>query len=158
MFEKLYSRYVALLTNHAFKVLKDADLAKDLVQEVFVALYLQREKLPAELNIGGYLTVMIKNKSLNLLRDLKVKEKHHQQIMQSSIAINTEQDDLYHQLDESIQSLPGKCKEVLSLRIYERKSYREISMKLGISTKTVEKHVSKALQLLKSEKNGLDHA
>ena len=158
MFEALYHRYVLQLSNQAYKLLQDEDQIKDILQEVFVGLYLQRHELPATLNPGAYLTTSVKNKSLNRLRDLKRKYFHeqeykeiHSQRSEKSLAESTE---LRMQLNRSILELEGKSKQVFFLRHYANKSHREIGLELGISSRSVEKYIGKALQKLRQKLKG----
>ena len=155
MFRELHSRYVLQLSNQAFKILQQEDLVKDLVQDAFLTLFLKRNELPADLNAGAYLTAMVKNRCLNALRDQHSRVQHHRQVQVNSwpeLANNGwDQTELRMQLNNSLAALSGKPKDVFFLRHHENKSYKEIATQLNISSKTVEKHINKAIRILRGK-------
>lgn len=157
MFKELYGRYVVQLSNQAYKILQDEEMTRDLVQDVFLNLYNKRKSLPSALNPGAYLTVSIKNRCLNKLRDKKLQEQHFVQIKASTV--NEEEQllasavELKMELTAQVTRLPQNIRTVFFLRHRENKSNKEIAEKTGISTKTVEKYLSTAINFLK-EKDG----
>lgn len=156
-FEALYHLHAEALAGQALRILRDREQAKDILQEVFISLYLKREDLPGDLNVGGYLSNAVKYKVSNALRNKLVQESHHQVIVkegyQSDIqpAVSLERNELKQQIDQSIHTLPQKCRQVFVLSYYGNLGYKAIAAELGISVKTVEKHMSKALQALRRE-------
>ena len=155
MFRELHSRYVLQLSNQAFKILHDADLVKDLVQDTFLTLFLKKDELPAELNAGAYLTTIVKNRCLNALRDQHSRSEHHRQVQVNSwpemVNNGWNQPELRMQLNNSLTELSGRPKDVFLLRHHENKSYKEIAAQLNISSKTVEKHINKAIRILRDK-------
>lgn len=158
-FELLYNNTVLPLTNQAYTILKDRELVKDILQDVFVSLYTRRNELPADLNIVGYLTNAVKYKVSTHLRDRLSRDTHHLAILQkeqqAAIAQSFpyEQRELQHRIRESIDTLPEKCRQAFMLNHYGSMSYKDIAQEMGISVKTVEKHIGKALQVLRKELN-----
>ncbi|CAL1520130.1 RNA polymerase sigma-70 factor [Chitinophaga sp. MM2321] len=156
-FEALYRATVATLSNQAFRILKDREQTKDIIQDVFISLYIKRDELPADVNISGYLSNAVKYKVSNILRDRLVKENHHQVLLkqghqQEAISPTAlEHNELKKQIAQSISTLPYKCREVFMLNYYGNLGYKAIAQEMGISVKTVEKHMSKALQVLRKE-------
>lgn len=146
------------LTNQAYRILKDVALTKDIVQEVFLKLYIKRNELPANINVVAYLHTAVKHKSLNLLRDQLTREKHHAVILelskdqeQGQQANLYEYTELKRKVNGSIDKLPEKCREVFMLNYYDHLSYKAIAEQLNISVKTVEKHIGKAFRILRQE-------
>jgi RNA polymerase sigma-70 factor (ECF subfamily) len=156
-FELLYTSTAAFLANQAFRVLKDRELAKDILQDVFVSLYLKRDTLDADINILGYLTNAVKYQTSNALRKAMVKEAHHQTLLlhahrqEAAQPMAPERSALRREIDKSIHTLPQKCREVFMLSYYGNLGYKAIAKEMGISVKTVEKHMSKALQALRRD-------
>lgn len=146
-----------MLSNQAFRILKDREQTKDIIQEVFISLYLKRAELSGEININGYLSNAVKYKVSNILRDKLVKENHHQVLLKQAHQQEAvppaalEQSELKKQIAQSIHTLPQKCREVFMLNYYGNLGYKAIAREMGISVKTVEKHMSKALQVLRKE-------
>jgi RNA polymerase sigma-70 factor (family 1) len=158
-FELLYNNTVLPLTNQAYHILKDRELVKDILQDVFVSLYIRRQELPADLNIVGYLTNAVKYKVSTHLRDQLSHDAHHVAILQQeqqaafSPSFPYEQRELKTRIRESVETLPEKCRQAFMLNHYGSMSYKDIAQEMGISVKTVEKHIGKALQVLRKELN-----
>lgn len=153
----MYRATVISLSNQAFRILKDREQVKDIIQDIFTSLYLRRDELPGDVNISGYLNNAVKYKVSNQLRNKLLKENHHQvlirQAHQQEVVqpVQLEQHELKNRIARSINTLPQKCKEVFMLNYYGNMSYKTIAQEMGISVKTVEKHMSKALQVLRRE-------
>lgn len=156
-FERLYRDSVLLLTNQAYKIVKDEEVTKDILQDVFVSLYMKRLDLPEDLNIMGYLSNAVKYKVSSHIRDKLSKAPHHLTLLRQQQQAELTQADPYdnkvlqQQIQTGIDSLPEKCRQAFILNHYERLSYKAIAQEMGISVKTVEKHISKALQVLRRE-------
>lgn len=159
----MYADSVTALSNQAFRILKDREQVKDIIQDVFTSLYLRREEIAADVNINGYLNNAVKYKVSNLLRNKLLKENHHQvlirQAWQQEVVqpVQLEQHELKNQIARSINALPLKCREVFMLSYYGNMGYKAIAQEMGISVKTVEKHMSKALQVLRRELKAEHH-
>ncbi|SEW54980.1 RNA polymerase sigma-70 factor [Chitinophaga arvensicola] len=156
-FEELYQTTVTALSNQAFRILKDREQVKDIIQDVFISLYLRRDELPTDVNINGYLNNAVKYKVSNQLRNKLRKENHHQVLMRQAHQqevvqpVQLEHYELKNKIARSINTLPLKCREVFMLSYYGNMGYKAIAQEMGISVKTVEKHMSKALQVLRRE-------
>ena len=155
----MYNNTVLSLTHQAYSVLKDREGIKDLLQDVFVTLYTRRHELPSDLNIVGYLTNAIKYKVSTQLRDRLSHDTHHLTILESEQraasppAFPYEHTELKNRIRDSIDTLPEKCRQAFMLNHYGSMSYKDIAEEMGISIKTVEKHIGKALQVLRKELN-----
>lgn len=156
-FEALYNKTVLPLTNHAYRIIKDEDLVKDILQDVYVSLYTKKDKLPADLNVMGYLYNAVKYKVSTALRDKLSRETHHLDLLKHTASAELLQPDQYeetelrNQIRAGIYILPEKCRQAFILNHYDNLPYKAIALEMGISVKTVEKHISKALQLLRKE-------
>lgn len=158
MFKELYGRYIVQLSNQAYRILQDEEATRDLVQDIFLNLYNKRNSLPAGLNPGAYLTVSVKNRCFNKLRDKKLRLQHLEQL---KIALPKEEElpldrsvELKLELKDRITRMPQNVKTVFFLRHQENQSHQEIAEKIGVSTKTVEKYLSKAITFLKERTDG----
>lgn len=146
-----------MLTNQAYKVVRDEEAVKDMLQDVFVSLYMRRLELPEDINIMGYLSNAIKYKVSSYIRDKLSKEPHHQALLYREQQRELFQPDAYErkalsqQIQAGIDGLPEKCRQAFMLNHYDHLSYKAIALEMGISVKTVEKHISKALQVLRKE-------
>jgi len=138
----------------ALRIVKDQHVAEDLVQEVFLELWKKRSKLQINTSLKAYLRRSAVNRSLNYIRDLKMKYDDEDKI--PNVATNEvgalkglETEELQGHIDRAINALPERCRIVFTLSRYEHMSYKEIGARLDISTKTVENQISKALKLLR---------
>ena len=152
--EWLFRRHYRYLCKVVYKVLPDANLVEDLVQEVFFEVWRKRENIRITTSLKAYLRRAAVNKTLNFIRDQKIKPDDEERLppLESKIVnINQQLDaeDLQKLIDQSIDQLPERCRLVFVLSRFEDMSYQEIADKLGISIKTVENQVSKALRYLR---------
>jgi RNA polymerase sigma-70 factor (ECF subfamily) len=156
-FEQFYQSSFQQLSNYCFKLVRDEEIVKDILQDIYTALYLRRSELPDDLNIMGYLTNAIKFKAAHIIRHQLVKNSYSQQLASFSLQAseNTEKlvdyNELNNRLGKSLADLPEKCRTAFILNKLEQYPYKEVSKKMGISVKTVEKHISRALKQLRTE-------
>lgn len=150
----LFRRHYSFICRAVYRVLKDSNLAEDIAQEVFLGLWKKRENLNITSSVQAYLKKAAINKSLNYIRDQKIKFDDEEKLPllsnnQSTTQQQLEADDLQKQINDAIGSLPEKCRLVFSLSRFEEMSYQEIANELNISIKTVENQISKALKILR---------
>ena len=158
-FEQLYKLYFPRLYAFSFKIINDGNLAKDLVQNVFIKIW----ESPASINIDNpesFIYQMVRNACLNYIRHLKVvdnlksKVKDHylgEELYYIDLVGNKPyiliEKELEGRIIDVMNSLPEKCLAVFRLSRIDGLKNREIAEQLGISLKAVEKHISKALQI-----------
>lgn len=155
-FETLFKTHFAPLTGFSQTFVKDEDTAKEIVQNVFINLWDKKERLDVNQPIKSYLYTSVRNRSLNYLRDHK---KFRSQVLDDDLShLESEQqsdplvsEELQEKIDRAIGLLPEKCKEVFELSRFEGLKYKQIAEQLGISVKTVENQISKALKILREE-------
>ncbi|HEY9006110.1 MAG TPA: RNA polymerase sigma-70 factor [Ohtaekwangia sp.] len=150
-FEQLFRELFKPLCNFSMKYVGDWDEAKGLVHDVFVTVWEKFEALPADTNYRSYLYTAVRNRSLNYIRD---KKKHTilDAVQEGALAeVNTtlETSELEQRIELAIQSLPEKCRMVFELNRMEGLRYAQIAEKMGISIKTVEAQMSKALHVMR---------
>lgn len=150
-FTVIYDRYWASLYQTALRILEDKELAKDVLQDAFISLFEKRSNQAIN-NVQAYLYQSVKYLCFMQLRSGKISDKHLRQINTIVITNQLEQDlnarELQSILDESIASLPEKCREVFCLSRYELLPNKKIAERLNISHKTVENQITKALKIL----------
>lgn len=154
-YEQLFKKYYAPLCGFAMKYVRDQEASQDIVQDVFYKLWNKRENMKRDVEIKPYLYVATKNTSLNYLktsaRNIDVEEETFGNyfVEHRTAEDEIEFDDMKARLQETIAALPPKCREVFVLSRYEDMSYKEIAAHLGISVKTVENQMGKALRRLR---------
>jgi len=158
-FEALFKSHFAYLCNFAQQYVQDADTAQDICQKVFIRLWEKRSDMDPQQSIKSYLFTAVKNRCLNHIRDHK---KYRSQILDldcGDIDFSREDDDqlaadeLQSRIEQALNQLPEKCRQVFEMSRYRQMKYQEIADELDISPKTVEAHMSKALKSLKEALN-----
>ena len=151
-FNEIYNRYWSILYAYAFRIYTEEKICEDIVQEVFIKLWERAETVTID-NIEGYLFKAIKYKIATYIRDLKFTSTHLEVLQNipnfTSSEKNLEYEELEKRLLFEIDKLTPKCKKVFMLSRFEQLTNIEISKKLNISVRTVEKHISDALKELK---------
>jgi RNA polymerase sigma-70 factor, ECF subfamily len=155
-FAFIYEQYYSTLCNVSYKILFDQTQAEDVVQEVLIELYNKRNQINITSSLIAYLRKAVYYRTLNAL-------KHNSRFTMDSeeklVDLDNSETDIEEMMiinedlknvNEVIESLPPKCKYVFTLSRYEDKSYAEIAEIMGISAKTVENQVAKALKIIRS--------
>jgi RNA polymerase sigma-70 factor (ECF subfamily) len=154
-FDKLFREWYTPLVRYAYSFTDgDMDAAEDLVQEVFAKFWSQIESLELQHSVKAYLYRMVHNLALNRIRSQRTHERYAlYQTRQMEQEYDAPKDDpeLQKRLALALEKLPAQCRQVFSLSRFEELKYREIAEQLGISIKTVETHMGKALRTLRHE-------
>ncbi|MCP4439073.1 MAG: RNA polymerase sigma-70 factor [Aureispira sp.] len=150
----IFYKYYTTIYRVTYRFVSNDATAEDLAQDVFMKFWEKREQLNIRESLGGYLRRMAVNEALGYLR--KNKKIELEEIDNRTMGGTAQSgEDLYlggeleEVLNKAIESLPPKCKTVFLLSRFEQLTYREISERLGISIKTVENQMGKALRVLR---------
>lgn len=154
-FEQMFKEHFNALHSYATLMLRDEELAEDIVQQMFLKLWEKRQELAVETSLRAFLYRCVHNDCLNYLKHLKVKagfESHTTYAMKDH-TVEPIQDvqlkELQQRLQAALAELPEQCLTVFQMSRFEELKYREIADRLGVSVKAVEKQMGKALKLLR---------
>lgn len=154
-FEQMFREHYQALCAFANSYLLDLDNAEEIVQNVFYKIWERRETLEINTSIKSYLFSSVRNACLNELKHDKVKQEHEGFVKATQSEGKEdgllEQKELGYEINEAIESLPERCKEVFKLNRLEGLKYREVAELLNISEKTVEHQMGKALKVLREK-------
>lgn len=143
----------------AIKYLKDHQLAEDLVQDVFIALWEKKENLRIQTNLRNYFFTAIKNHSINLVQRNKSVTTSLSGLFidlpEEEIADAFGQEELAVRVYKAIQELPQGCQAVFRLAYEQNYSYQEIADTLEISKNTVKTQMGIAYKQLRTKLNNL---
>jgi len=151
-FESLFRLHFEGLCRMGLKYVYDLPTVKDLVHDVYMNFWIKLDGLSEDTNYKSYLYTAVRNKCLNHLRD----SKQHLRVEDVEISKTNGEEhslitrELQREIDFALNLLPDRCKEIFMLSREEELAYKEIADKLGISVKTVEAHMSKALKILRN--------
>jgi RNA polymerase sigma-70 factor, ECF subfamily len=155
-FEKLFRLFYEALCRYAQSMVNEPELAEEIVQDMFVQLWEKRQSLDLHTGIRPYLYKAVHNRCLNQIQHQKVRVLHQQEVLNTSSdmtqpASRAEFGELKGRFNQALLKLPEECRKVFKLSRENELSYREIADFLGISIKTVENQMGKALRIMRDE-------
>lgn len=154
-FEQLFTTHFKRLYAYALTIVKEEMTAEEMVQNVFFKIWEKKGKVDIQTSVTAYLYRSVYNESLNYLKHKKVKSAYqshtvYQNKNQSDNAASRLQlSELQQKLDIALSELPEQCRTIFQMSRFEELKYQEIADKLGISIKTVENQMGKALKILR---------
>lgn len=153
-FNAIFRRFYAPTVRFCFRFVADTDVAAEIVQDLFVKLWVNREKISISTNFESYLLRAVRNSALTYIN----KERSH---AESNLRVYSDQSEsvdpseelqsknLEQSYHEVLAAMPEKRREVFLASRFDGLKYAEIAEKLGISVKTVEAHMSAAIKQLR---------
>lgn len=152
-YNQLFLRYYSRLCAYVYGITENYNSSEDVVQELFIRLWTNRHKLEIKDSISGYLYRSSKNAALNHLRAEKSRQKSIENLPAQEWHSDDnliEQIEFSAYLQQCIDQLPERSREVFLKSRYEGLKQKDISDQLGISVKTIKNQIWKSLQFLKS--------
>jgi RNA polymerase sigma-70 factor (ECF subfamily) len=156
-FQQIFELYSKSLFQFSLSYLKSKEAAEDVVQEVFMKIWNNRKELKTNTSFQSYLFTVALNSIRKQFNKLSRLDELKHDILIDFSKNKSEFDDyanyqsLLDKLDELISRMPEKRRQVFIKKKIEEKSLKEIAKELGITTKTVEYHITEALKFLKQE-------
>lgn len=149
-FRHLFDSHFVSLCRYVGLYVREQSDAEQLALDIFASIWENRARLEVRLTVRAYLMAAARNRSLNFLRD-RSRERPAVTDMYENIynEYMVEYNELAGLIGEAVWSLPQKCGEVFRLSREEHLSNAEISEQTGLSLKTVEGHITKALKLIR---------
>jgi len=157
--EQMFKQHYAFVCKVIFAYVRDRTKTEDIAQDIFAELWVKKDQLQIHTSVPAYLRRMAISRSLNYIRNTR---KHTWEEIEPSadqdqafatqevdVISKLEEEDLRKRVDLAIDTLPEKCRIVFLLSRHEEMSYAEVASELGISVKTVENQIGKALKLLR---------
>lgn len=157
VFETVFRKHYQALCNYACGILKDMDDAEEMVQGMFLKLWEQREEIEITVSLKSYLYRAVHNTCLNRLKHLKVQEVYRQHVGEylennhESATDLLDKDELEIRISDALEKLPEQCRLIFKMSRFEELKYQEIADRLGLSIKTVENQIGKALKIMRAE-------
>lgn len=161
-YKNLYFKFHGRLVLFANKFTGDIQVSRDLVQDAFLKLWEKQNSKTSIESPKAYLFQTVRNSCLNHQRHIKIKHSVEENLIRK---INSTEKSVYYELGNPFQSLleleleeiigelvnsmPDKCRQVYKMSRHDFLKNKQIAKKLDISVKAVEKHISKALLILR---------
>lgn len=161
-FKEVHKQYYSRLYYFIYEFIPQKDIAENIIQDTFLALWKKRQDLKENTNLGAYLFTVAKNNCLYKLRDHRYRQKLfaandingmeldlNAEVLQSIDSSPVTLDEIERIIEKTMNELPPRCREVFFLSRFKDLKNREIAEALNISEKVVEKHISRALKAFK---------
>lgn len=152
-FMKIFRLYYKGLVNFCGQFIGNLAVCEDIVQDVFVRLWEERASIEIRRSLRSYLTILVQNRALDELRRAKVKDRYVSAVEMRLLDLTPEDHlfftDLSEALEKAILELPDNERDTLRLSIVRRLTYPQIAESLGVSVRTVESRISRALKAIR---------
>ncbi len=151
---RIYLELYAGLHRYAFTFVQDAALAEEMVHQVFLKLLERQTPIMIHTSVKSYLYRSVYHECLNHLKQQKTRQTIHLDNLHDAAHTETPAAKLQYtefetQVHAAINDLPEQCRTVFQLSRFEELKYHEIATQLGLSVKTVETQMSRALKKLR---------
>lgn len=154
--DELFSHYYARLYHFSKSILKVENGIEDILQDVFIKIWLNRQKIGNAATFNAYVFTITKNEVLNLIRSNLRDNTFRDELFMQAVAQEyhtqnpIEFDEIKTAIDKIVASLPDKRQQVFILSRTDGLSNKEISQQLNIAEKTVEDHITHSIRHLKN--------
>lgn len=154
-FRKLFDMYKNDLYKYSLSMVVSKDYAEEIVQDVFMTIWLKRASLNLEMSFRAYIFTITRNKTIKFLKKAANSQKLRQEVFYKSqkfakpTDINLRETELEDLKEKALKNLSPKKREIFEMSREEEKSYEEIAAELGISVNTVKNQMSKSLGILR---------
>lgn len=156
VFGQLYRQWQPPLAAFIFKITKSKELTAEIVQDVFMKIWLNRELLSGVSNFKSYLFVACRNHALNALKATvreaaRFKEWQATHEMDQEFGgqpVAQEKKHISTLIDAAIDRLPPRQKDAYILHYHEGLTYQQVAEKLGVGRETVKTHLQLAVKSL----------
>lgn len=154
-FAELYNYYKAPALRFSVSLLKDEEEAENMIQDVFVKIWIKREQIKPDHNFSSYLFTCLRNMAFDYFKKVEKSEQLRKHFMDGMMLAGDEEKEEKERrislVQSAVESLSLKRKLILKLNIEEGKSYQEIAEFLRISKNTVKNQLVKAKQILREK-------
>ena len=149
----LFDTYYEKLYLFAEKYIYDSDKAHDIVQDVFLKIWENAERLELTSSIQHYLFASVRNGCLNYLKSLQIEDRNNRKYAEAYIESQNvdmvDDEELLARVRQVLDELPEKCREVCLLRFVAGYKYAEIAARLDMNENTVKAQLHRGMERLK---------
>lgn len=159
-FQDMFEKYYTSLFFYACKFVDD-ELARDLVHDIFIIFWQNKENINIKTSLSAYLFRMVRNKCLQEIEKQKVRDNYNQETILSlkidELSYYNEgfksiiELELERKLEEALEKMPDGCRKVFIMSRFDGLKNHEIAEQLNVSVKAIEKQITKAIKIIKVE-------
>lgn len=157
--ERVFTSWYGALCFFAFRYVQDDEVARDIVQEVFVRLMERKPSFESELHLKNFLYRTVRNGGLNYLRQKLSREHYFEYLRQEGEEEEFEcrmiESEIFAALRKAVELLPRECRKVLELCYFEGKDNETAAKILNVSMETVKAQKKRGKKLLRQKLDGL---
>lgn len=154
-FEMVFRDYYKPLVRYGNTFLRDTDETEDVVQQVFVSIWEKRAQIDIHTSIRAVLYKAVQNACLNKIKHRKVRNAYAEEWkmtqQKESVSVPVYVDELQQRIQLAIEQMPEQCRKIFKMSRFEQLRYQEIADQLGLSVKTIENQMGKALKIVREE-------
>jgi len=156
-FEVLFKTHFKGLSAYAYTFLKEEAMAEEIVQQVFCRIWEKQEDLRIHTSLKAYLYKSVYHECLNYLKHRKVMAQYasyavrNQSVPVENASGKVLEGELKERIREAMNTLPEQCRTIFQLSRYEGLKYQQIADHLGLSVKTIENQMGKALKIMRAK-------
>lgn len=155
-FSCIFTAYYPDLVMFACKFIHEINTAEEIVQDTFVKLWEEHESIKVNNSLKSYLLRTVQNKCIDWFRHRKIIQKHKESVRLFSSQLTYDTDsyllhsELQEQIDYALEKLPEEISEAFRMNRYQGLKYHEIADLLGVSVRTIEVRIGRALHLIRN--------
>ena len=156
--KSMFMEFFPILVAYCVKYVKDEEVARDMVQDIFLKVLENSSKIDFSRPLHSYFLKLAHHHCIDYLKRLKVEKKYLQHAAMQLSEIDLQYDHLFEQLaadalqeriDRVVEQLAPQCRDIFCKSCYEGMSSQDIARELNISVRTVETQIYRALKVLK---------
>lgn len=159
-FRELFGTFYRYLVLYAMRYVGQQEVAEDVVQEVFVAIWESEKEYNSYHGFRAFLYDSVKNRCLNYLKHQEVERRHAEILLQEQEEEDEDyrlmREEMYRALHRAVGDLPERCRAVFELHLQGKKN-EEIASAIGLSVETVKTQKKKAMHFLRERLGNLYH-
>lgn len=160
-FERLFFRHHQALFQFALSITRSRDYASDIIQDVFLKIWRNRQEWQIKVDVNVYLYQAVRNQCLNLLQSHKARHQLEKRFLEEQLVslewvpedaeLDSKKAHQIKQIWRIVESMSEKRRMVFHLHKKHGLSYQEIAQVCDISVRTVENHIAQSLQFIRAE-------
>lgn len=156
-FSVVFTQYYSDLVRFSFKFTNDLNISEEIVQDVFLRLWENRSSLEIHTSLKSYLLKNVQNRSIDSLRHTGITNQYVSMVLNNVIVSQNDTEnyvffsELQANYNNALKKIPVQYADVFRMSRMEGLKYQEIADELGVSVRTVEVRLSKALGMLREE-------